>query len=136
MEKITSIEELKEIAKGEIIELPGWTEEKPFVCRVKKVSILNLASEGKIPNTLLSEAEKVYSKGGGKKGSNNQDITELLKLMELVAAEVLLEPTLEDIKESGLRLTDDQLNLIFDYSQKGVGALKKFREKPVNTKSN
>ena len=45
---VTSIEYLKKIAEGQEVKLTGWGEE-PFVCKLKRPSMLGLVANGDIP---------------------------------------------------------------------------------------
>ena len=47
----------------------------------------------------------------------------------------MIEPSLQQIKDSGVELTDEQYMAIFNYTQKGIEALKPFRGKQENTVS-
>ena len=133
--KITSLEELKEIAKGEVIELPGFNE-KPFVVRAKRPSLLNLVSSGEIPNELLTTAYSIFN---GRTVTGKQEAVSMKEtndLLRIVAEKALIEPTLKQIEEAGLELTDLQLLELYNYSQQGVRALQSFREKQKNIKNN
>ncbi|MCM0648631.1 esterase [Clostridium swellfunianum] len=131
---ITSIDELKNIAKGQIVELPGFGDGKPFVCRVKRASLLGLAVNGAIPNPLLSAANQIFFG----KSSNKQEVSlkETGEIFEIVAKDCLVEPSYEQIKEAGLTLTDDQVVTLFNYSQEGLKALEHFRTEQGNTEDN
>ena len=133
--KITNLEELKEIAKGEVIELPGFNE-KPFVVRAKRPSLLNLVSSGAIPNELLTTAYSIFN---GRNVTGKQEAVSMKEthdLLRIVAEKALIEPTLKQIEEAGLELTDLQLLELYNYSQQGVRALQSFREKQKNIKNN
>ncbi len=132
--KVTSLEELKEIAKGEIVSIPGFTSDKPFIIRVKRPSLLGLIQQGVIPNTLLGAANELfYGKKSNKSGNNDTDMAELTKVMTIMAESALLEPTPDDLKEVGLSLTDEQIVSLFNYTQKGLDGIAKF---PANTSDN
>lgn len=47
---VTSLEYIKKIAEGSEIEIIGWEDDVKFVCKLKRVSMLNLVSSGAIPN--------------------------------------------------------------------------------------
>ncbi|GIM29826.1 hypothetical protein CPJCM30710_24920 [Clostridium polyendosporum] len=128
--QVTSLDELKEVAKGTIVTLPGWNE-KPFVCRVKRVSLLGLVSKGAIPNALLGAADKVFNKPNA-----DVDIKELGKLFDIFAEETLIEPKLKDIKELSLELTDEQKLVLFNFTQQGLKALEQFRTEQTGVKDN
>ena len=121
--KVTSIKELEKQTEGKIVELPGW-DEKPFVCRLKRISMLGLIKGGKIPNALLQSAQGVFMDGAVTGDANFKEMTEIFSIFVKYS---LLEPTASDLDDLGLDLTDEQMITIFNYSQNGVEAVKKFR---------
>ena len=127
--QVTSIEQLKIKSQGEVVFLPGWDDE-PFVARVKRPSMLGLASKGKIPNGLLGAAQKVFTSSVDEK----VNLTEIFQVTRVIAEEALVEPTLKQIEEAGVELTDEQLTAILNYSQSGVKALERFRPKQSSDK--
>ena len=46
----------------------------------------------------------------------------------MMALASLVSPTWDELEEAGLSLTDSQLVYIYNYSQTGVDALRRFRE--------
>ena len=48
--------------------------------------------------------------------------------MDKLCEATFVEPSYNEMKEAGIKLTDEQLIFIFDYSQNGVKALDSFRE--------
>lgn len=128
--QVTSIEKLKEKAKGTIVQLPGWDEE-PFVCRVKRVSLLGLVSAGKIPNALLGAADKLFNKP-----NPDINIKQAGEIFDLLADETLVEPSAKQLKEIGLELTDEQKLVLFNFTQQGLKALERFRTEQSNTENN
>lgn len=125
--EITSLEQLKQISGGDIVELPSFKEGVPFVARVKRASLLNLVQKGVVPNQLLSAAESIFY---GKQSSTSKiDMSQMAKVMVIMAENTLIEPTADQIKEAGLEMTDEQLVDLFNYSQQGVKGLKSFRAK-------
>lgn len=123
---VTPISELREYAEGMEIELPGFVEEKPFIARLRRPSLLLLAQEGTIPNPLLSAASELFRNG---KSSEKAGLKDMGELFRVIARAALISPTYEELEEAGLRLTDNQLLYIYSYSQTGVDALRRFREK-------
>ena len=129
--KITSIEDLVKDSQGEIVELPGWVADRPFVAKLTRPSLLALMQSGKIPNSLIGEANKLFSSGVSavaKNVDNTEMMTELLSLLEVICEDCFVEPKYSDIKKAGVRLTDEQLLAVFSYTQAGVKSLEKFRE--------
>lgn len=122
--EITSLEQLKIIAEGDVIELPRFNDDIPFIVKVKRVSLLGLLRKGVIPNTLLSAAEELFY---GKKSSKGVDMDQVTNVMFVMAENTLIEPSIKDLTSVGLELTDEQLVALFNYSQKGLKAVQKFR---------
>lgn len=122
---ITSVEQFKAKAFKEV-EIPGFEENETVTVRLRKVSILGLASSGKIPNSLMGTVNKLF--GEGKKSADKEKVAqtsmenlgEMAKLLDLIAQNALVEPKFSEIGEL---LTDDQKNAIFEYSQAGVKAV-------------
>lgn len=124
--QVTSLEQLKNISQGEVVALPGFTDE-PFVARLKRPALLDLVASGQIPNPLLNVAYKVFygEETQGKKNENN--MKEHGELLKIVARKALVEPSYAQLEELGLELTDLQLMMIFNYTQQGAKVLEPFR---------
>lgn len=130
--KVTSIAELKKMANGEIVELPGFTDGTTFVARLKRPSMLALAKSGKIPNNLLGAANKLFIGVGNVLNSNNNKnnddaLSELFDIIEVICEECFVEPSYKELKDNGIELTDQQKLAIFTYTQRGVKSLENFR---------
>lgn len=133
--QITSIEELKKIAKGQIIELPGFTEDTNFVVRMVRPSMLEMISEGSIPNPLIKTASKMFMKGA--RGIDENSIPEMkgfTELLDTLCEKSLVEPSMEQLREIGLKLTDEQKGAILQFVQRGVSRLSSFRGEPESLK--
>ncbi|PRR77694.1 hypothetical protein CLLI_22580 [Clostridium liquoris] len=132
--KVTNIEDLKRMAEYEIIELPRFKKEIPFNAKVKRVSLLNLVRKGVIPNKLLSAAEELFY---GKQASEGKvDLAQLTNVMFIMAENALVEPSIKDLEDVGLELTDEQLVALFNYTQEGTSDLESFREEPEDSERN
>lgn len=129
---VTSIEKLKKIAQGQEVELQGWDEE-PFVCVLKRPSLLGLVENGDIPNPLLHAAYILFN------GSNNPkdqvNLKEVNDLYRIIAKAAMVNPTYDQVVEAGLELTDMQLLEIYRFTQLGVKSLISFRTKQEDTKN-
>lgn len=126
--QITSIEELKSYANGTVVELPSFSEGQPFVARLKRPSLLGMVKQGKIPNTLLVRANELFVQAGAGFDVEEENMMEqMFDVLDLMAGETFVEPTYKEIKEAGIKLTDEQLMFIFNYAQQGVRALESFR---------
>lgn len=131
----TSLEDLARYSKGSLIQLPSFGDGQPFVAYVRRPSLLILAANGSIPNSLLGMATKLFKQAGSViNEAKPEDFKEATKVFEILAEAALVEPTYQQIKEAGLNLTDEQLALIFNYTQQGVKALEPFRAKQKNSK--
>lgn len=130
--KVTSINDLKRVAKGTPVELPPFSDEIPFVARLVRPSLLGLVQNGKIPNRLLSRATALFNGTATMDEDDENTLVELIELLSLFASESLVEPSYQDIKDAGINLSDDQLMTIFNYAQEGVKALENFRTDTKN----
>lgn len=127
--QVTSITDLQSYAQGAVVRFPDFGDGQPFVARVRRPSMLVLAKQGKIPNTLLITAGELFSKGGGGLDADNENMLgDMYNIMDIVATAALIQPSMEEIKSVGLELSDDQMMAIFNYTQTGVKALNSFRK--------
>ena len=126
--KPTPLKVLMGYANGVVIQLPDFGDGQPFYARVRRPSMLKLASEGKIPNALLGTANSLFSGGDEAKDVDNENmLPQILGVCVEMAKATLLEPTYDEVVSAGLTLTDQQLMFIFNYTQGGVENLKSFR---------
>lgn len=134
---ITSIDDLKAIAQGEVVELPPFYGGQPFVVRMRRPSLMVLIKSGKIPNSLLATANQLFTSSTDKNSldKNPEFFGEVLGVLDIIVEAAMIEPSLQQIKDSGVELTDEQYMAIFNYTQKGIEALKPFRGKQENTVS-
>lgn len=128
--KITSLSELKEVAMGEIVELPAFDEKHPFVARLKRPSMLEMAKSGNIPNSLLVQANGLFVNGPSTMVNNRTDegmMKDMFDILDSLCEMSFVEPTYKELKDANIKLTDEQYMFIFNYSQRGVKALDNFR---------
>ena len=126
---ITSLADLQSYAKGTVVRFPDFAEGQPFVARVRRPSMLVLAKQGKIPNTLLTAAGELFSKGGAGMDADNENmLSDVYGICEVIARASLVQPTYDEIQQAGMELSDDQIMAIFNYTQNGVKALESFRK--------
>lgn len=133
--KVTSIEQLREYAKGAIIELPPFSSGQPFVCRLKRPSLPEIAINGTIPNELLNIAYELFegvenAEEADKGKSTEQKMREtvaVIDVFKVVAKSAMTEPKYEQLEELGIELTADQLYAIYSYVNRGIEDLKSFR---------
>lgn len=120
----TSAASLADIAKGELVELSGWTEDKPFVARLRRASLTGMIRAGKIPNPLIGAAQKLYE---GARSTAKPSFEETIKVQRMVVANALAEPKEAVLEEAGLELTEQQVAQIYAYAIQGPKALEQFR---------
>lgn len=125
---ITPLESLQEYARGAIVQLPPFSEDQPFVARLRRPSMMALAKSGKIPNSLLNTANSLFM-GKGVDSNNEGALKEVLSIVDILCDAAFVEPTYSQLKEAGVELTDEQYMAVFNYTQQGVKALEPFREK-------
>lgn len=124
---ITTVSDLEKYAKGNVLKLPDFSDGQPFVARLRRPSLLMMAKNGDIPNSLLSTANELFSKGNGALDVDNKNmLKDICEVMNIICESALVEPTYQQIKDSGMDLTDSQKMAIFAYTQEGVKALSKF----------
>ena len=131
MQEVTSISQLNEYAKGQLVELPSFGEGQPFFARLRRPSMLALAKSGKIPNSLLATANRMFDSSLDTKNENM--LKDFYTVIETILEAAFVEPTYQEIKDAGVQLSDDQLIFVFNYTQQGVRALDQFRQNGKNT---
>lgn len=126
---VTTIGQLQTYSQGTIVKFPDFAEGQPFVAKVRRPSMLLLVKQGKIPNSLLNTATKLFIHGGSgtKEEKNINLLSEMYEVCKVICQSTLISPTFEEIESAGVNLTDEQLMAIFNYSQLGVKALDSFR---------
>jgi hypothetical protein len=117
--EVTKLDDLKKFNDGEIVELPAFDDNTPFVAKLKRPSLLALCKAGAIPNQLLGAAQEIFE---GRQKSNIKNYADVL---DVIISQALIEPAYEDVKEY---LTDMQRMAIFAYTQNGIKGLLPFRE--------
>ena len=122
----TSIQDLISYSQGQIVKLPDFSEGQPFYARLRRPSMLSLMSNGKIPNSLVITANRLFN-GKGMDDRNENSMSEVLQLLEVICESAFVEPSYKELKEAGVHLTDQQYMAVFNYTQEGVKALESFR---------
>lgn len=124
--KITTLTDLEKYSMGQIVRFPDFAEGQPFVARIKRPSMLVLSKLGKIPNSLMKTANGLFAGQGIDSGKESM-MSDLYQVLDVICEACFVEPSFQEIKEAGIELTDEQLMFVFNYTQKGVKALEKFR---------
>ena len=131
--QVTSLEQLKNIKKTEVVELPNFEDGTPFVAELKRPNVINLICTGKMPNSLLKIATDMFSRGLTeaeitKKVADAKGMQEVFNMLTFLAKESLVNPTYAQLEELGITLEIGQLNAILSFTQGGVKALENFRK--------
>lgn len=129
--KVCTLEDLKKAFGGELVDLPGTSEDYPTITvRLRRPSLLDMVKRGKIPNELLEEANGLFVKGAQGVAMSNLKNSDMMKdlcqILDVVCEAAFVEPKYNDLKSAGIVLTDEQLLAVFNYTQNGVDALKQF----------
>ncbi len=126
MTEVTAIETLRQSSAPEVVELPGFAPGETVRFRLRRSSLRELARAGRIPNPLLPAAQRLYEGPGS---TAQASFAEAARVMDEVVSSAMVEPTMAQLREAGVELTEEQFGLIWAYSQKGVSALETFRGK-------
>jgi len=127
---ITTLNDLQSYQNGVVIRLPDFSDGQPFVARLKRPSMLVLAKSGKIPNALLTTAGELFIKGSNSFDPKDKNmLSNFYDTCRVICEAALVEPTMQEIEDAGVEMTDEQIMAIFNYTQAGVSALKSFRQK-------
>lgn len=121
---VTDFSKLKKISDSKIVELPEFGDGTKFIARLRRPSMLKLCKSGKIPNSLLNQATSMFTDSNASKKVN---ITDIYDICEIICDSAFVNPTYEEIKDSGIELTDEQIMAVFQYTQGGIKALENFR---------
>lgn len=123
--QILSMAELTKMASP-IIQIPDFEGSGKINIQVRKPRLLDMAKQGKIPNHLLSVANKMV---GGQEQKPDLENNEMLKqtalMMELYCEACMVKPTYKEFKNI---MTDEQGEAIFNWAVGGVSDLDRFRE--------
>jgi len=131
--QITTMDRLRSYVQTAIVQLPDFADGQPLIVKVKRVSMLALAKVGKIPNALLQQANDLFrGSGNTRQTEKSNPMADMYDICRIMAESCLVSPSLAEIEESGLELTDAQLVALFHFTQKGVKALEPFRQEPTN----
>ena len=124
--KVTSLEELKKIKLTEVIEVGRFLDGTMLVAEVKQPDLMALAMAGKIPNSLMTASMSLVEE------KESKDSTGEKVMMDIVAKEVLVNPTYAQIKKIGLELSIEQRLTLFNRIQGGTKSLENFHQESTD----
>lgn len=123
---VTTIDELKKKYAQEV-ELPGFDGKETITVLLKRPSMMEMASSGKIRNELLGSVAELFNEGIGNVDSAKK-FKDLSDAMVEVAKAAMVSPTYKEIIDAGMTLTDQQLMFIHHFVNTGVDRLASFRQ--------
>ncbi len=126
---VTSIDAIKKYAEGSEVELSGFVDGENITVKLRRPSILGMAQSGKIPNPLLSAAAGLFKDGVSKSVQDGGSLKTTGDLLMCIARDALVSPTMEQLEDAGIALTDIQLVEIYNWTQTGVDAVARFRKR-------
>lgn len=135
MSDILNIEQLREMAQP-TIDIPNFDGTGTIKVRVQRPKLLAMATQGKIPNHLMSIAvtKLTGKKETSKKQPDEMDkIKQTAEMLDLYCFACLVEPSYNDFKDI---MTDDQKFTIFNWGIGEVSSLDSFRPDKGNGTSN
>lgn len=133
--RVISLEEIKERAKGTIVEISDWIPGKKIAVRVKAIDMTpHILQIDKLPNILKDSATEVFN---GKQMSDkriadltnslDQDsISKMIPIIDGIVKEVLVEPKFDDI-QAVYPLTLTQKMELFKIAMGDIEKLDSFR---------
>lgn len=133
--KVSDLKDLKRFSEGQIIKLPDFAEGQEFIAKIRRPSMMALVKAGKIPNSLLVTANKLFSGKDAIPENDEKSLSKVFEVLDVICESCFVEPTYQELKENEVQLTDEQYMFIFNYTQNGVKALDSFREKSKNIRN-
>lgn len=133
--QVTSLDRLREIAKGEVVSLPGFIDGEPFNARLKRISLMDMILAGKIPNPLLDKADEIFTRMENKanntlpKKLTKKEQKEIETMEKVMLGSIMVEPKYSEVLETGLELSELQKASIISYGMSGVNMFDNFRSK-------
>lgn len=132
--RVISMDEIRERAKGTIVEISDWDPSKKIAVRVKAVDMTPfLLKIDKLPNILKSSATAVFKDDGSDAAKvqaldalDSNSMEEMLPIIDGVVQEVLVEPAFDEIQKV-YPLTLGQKMELFRMAMGGIEALDSFR---------
>lgn len=111
-------------AGGQEVVISGW-DGGTVTVRLRRPSLVEMVVNDYIPNPLLSTVTKLFQ-------ANPQELekvgeTEQAQALHCIAARALVEPSMAQLQEAGVSLTDEQYMQVYAYVIGGTAALSTFR---------
>lgn len=128
---VISLDEIRQRAHGQVIEIPDWDGRGTIKVRVRKIDITPIILRaGVIPNSLKVKAQEVFEGEAPKRLKADEvelEMEKLLPALDAIAKEAMVEPGYDDI-QAILPLTLNQKMAIFRFVTEEVQLLESFRQ--------
>lgn len=106
------------------VEISGWDGGSVTV-KLRRPSLVEMIVGDYVPNPLLPTVEKLFQ--GNPTELSKLSQVEQAKALHCVTGRALVEPTLDELTQGGVSLTDDQYMEIYAYVIGGAAHLERFR---------
>lgn len=127
MGTIWTMEEMLAAAAPKDVMLSGWNEGEEVHVKLRRPSLINMATGGQVPNPLIGVVAKLLTGSQEKIGTASEQ--ESSEAMKHIARAALAEPTLKQLEEAGVSLTDQQYMEIYAWVLGGLEGLDRFRQR-------
>ncbi len=137
--EVITLEQIKEKAKGTVIEIPDWDGTGTINVRVRAIDLTSaMLSAGNIPDMVTPEVAEMFEDKEGSfeveqfqkdiapKVNVKDSIAQFGPALEVVVKEALVEPSYEEIQKT-YPLTLPQKLAIFKHVTGGIDKIKSFR---------
>jgi hypothetical protein len=116
----TSVEAIKKVKQEDVVELPAFVDGTPFIAKLRRPSLFQMAKHGKFPNPLSAAVDELMDNVETPK----TPIEDRAEVLSIVAQAALEDPTFEQVE--GV-IDSFQMMAIWEYVMNGVKALLPFR---------
>ena len=121
-----TIESLRKYADySQVVEIPNFEGDGLMPVRLRRTSLRGMLTAGKIPNTLMAAAQRLYEGTANSKASAT--FADVMRVMDCVVADAMVAPSHKDLRDADIELTEQQVTAIYAYAQQGAKALEPFR---------
>lgn len=124
---ITTMADLREQNVSEVI-ISGFRTGTQITVQLRRPSLMQLVVHGDVPNPLLGTASKMFKGEAEVQSDDGPAFKSLAEMMHIVCTAALVQPTMQELQDNGLSLTDQQMMDVYNYAVAGVTAYKPFRD--------
>ena len=134
--KPITLEELEQIASGEVIDIPSHDGRGTIAVRVKRIDMTSeLLNSEMLSNELIGDVVKQFDRGKSQQQVEQQlkakmvdaDMSKIVSLVDKICVKALVEPTFEQFEEFA-PLNLNQKMAIFNWIMEEVRGMKPFRK--------